>query len=261
MFRMLITIGAMTAVVFSAVACRRNSSSTGDIAADLAANVIDIGVEALARDDGGPKWQELDKRLDTLFGNNTKEGDEAIVILMSFYLGEHNGEELQENLLGRGPRMIPLIDRYLREEPSSLLNRYPERVRLERTTTVMFLKENLEILRVQSGSRRVASTSVETAPLRNQAGECTVKLVQQPKFNFEDNLVQPGESYRGTPVLRADIEENGDVRNVELLSASGIRRLDTLLLTDLGDWKYAPRPHCGVVKTNIAVTVHWMPQD
>ena len=189
MLRIPIIILAMTAVLFFALACRRHASSTGNIAADLAASVVDIGVEALARDDGGPKWQELDKRLDTLFGNNTKEGDEAVVILMSFYLGEHNGEELQENLLSRGPRMMPLLERYLHEEPSSLINRYPERVRLERTTTVMFLKEDLEVLRVQAGSRRVASMSVETAPLRNQAGECTVKLLQQPRFKFEDNLV------------------------------------------------------------------------
>lgn len=249
---------AMVAVAFAAVACRRRASHTGNTATDLAANVADMGAEALVRDDGGPKWDELDRRLDTLFRNNTKEGDEAVVILMSFYLGEHEGEEVEENLLSRGPRMIPLIERYLRQEPSSLLNEYPERVRLERTTTVGYLKEDLEILRVQAGARRVASSSVETGPLRDQSGECTVKLVQHPKFKFEDNLIQPGESYRGAPALRVDIEENGEIKNVELLSSSGIRRLDAVVLTDLTEWKYAPRPHCGVVQANIGITIDWM---
>ena len=92
---------AMVAVAFAAVACRRRASHTGNTATDLAANVADMGAEALVRDDGGPKWDELDRRLDTLFCNNTKEGDEAVVILMSFYLGEHEGEEVEENLLSR----------------------------------------------------------------------------------------------------------------------------------------------------------------
>ena len=129
---------------------------------------------------------------------------------------------------------------------------------LERTTTVGYLKEDLEILRVQAGARRVASSSVETGPLRDQSGECTVKLVQHPKFKFEDNLIQPGESYRGAPALRVDIEENGEIKNVELLSSSGIRRLDAVVLTDLTEWKYAPRPHCGVVQANIGITIDWM---
>jgi len=59
------------------------------------------------------------------------------------------------------------------------------------------------------------------APFRRQAGECAVKLIRQPEFNFDDNVIQPGESYGGAPVLRADIDENGDLSNVELASGSG----------------------------------------
>lgn len=239
------------------MACKRHMSHTANTPAAIAGNVVDMAADALLRDDGGPKWDELDRRLDILFANNTKEGDEAVVILTSFYLGEHEGEEVEENLLSRGPRMIPLIERYIREEPSSLLNEYPKRVRLERTTTIGFLKEDLEILRVQAGAHRVASASVETSPLRDQSGKCTVKLLHRPKFEFGENLIQPGESYRGAPVLRADVDESGDLKRIELLSQSGIQRLDAQLSKDLSEWKYAARPHCGMVEVNIVVVIDW----
>jgi hypothetical protein len=249
---------AIVAIAFSATACKSHTSHTANTAVDLAANILDIGAEALVKDDGGPKWDELDRRLDALFANNTKEADEAVVILMSFYLGEHEGEEVEENLLSRGPRMIPLVEHYLREAPSSLLNEYPKRVRLERATTIGFLGEDLEILRVQAGARHVASTSIETSPLRDQSGTCTVKLVHRPRFDFGDDLIQPGESYRGAPALRADIDESGDLKHVELLSKSGIQRLDAQVLKGLGEWKYASRPHCGVIQANIVVVIDWM---
>jgi hypothetical protein len=259
MVRIPTMIVTIFAVIISAPACAQNAPTSGNVATDLAANVVDIAVEALAKDDGSPKWQELDRRLSKLFGNKTKDGDEAVVILMSFYIGESTAEELHENLLSRGPRMIPLLERYLREEPVSLLKKYPARVRLERTTTISFLNEDLEILRVRAGSRHIASTSVETAPLRHQVGECTVKLVQHPKFEFDANLVQTGESYHGAPVLRADIEENGNLSNMQLLSRSGIRRLDGVLLKDQSEWKYAPRPRCGMVQANIVISIDWLP--
>jgi hypothetical protein len=81
-------------------------------AVDLAANVLSARVEALRKNDFDPNSQEVEKRLAALYRNSSKEADEAIVILMNFYLGEHEGEELYENLLSRGPRMIPILERY-----------------------------------------------------------------------------------------------------------------------------------------------------
>jgi len=246
------------AVAFSAIACRGHKYHQPSTAADLAANVLDMAAEALLKDDGGPKWDELDRRLDALFANNTKEGDEAVVILTSFYLGEHEGEEVEENLLSRGPRMIPLVERYLHEEPSSHLNEYPGRVRLKRTTTVGFLQEDLQILRVQAGAHRVANVSVEMPPQRKQTRGCAVKLLHQHKFDFGADLIQRGERYRGTPWLRADIDENGDVKHVELTNPSGIQRLDTEVLREVSKWKYAVRPDCGAIQADIGVVVDWM---
>jgi hypothetical protein len=137
------------------------------------------------------------------------------------------------------------------------LKQYPKRVRLERTTTVSFLKEALAILRVKAGAKHAAGTSVETAPLRKQSGKCALKVVRHPELDFGDDLIQPGESYHAEPVLRADIEETGDMSNVELIQSSGIKRLDFLFLTNVHRWKYAPRPGCGVIQSNISVTIDW----
>ena len=226
---------------------------------EMAARVIDAAVEAFSGPDWGPKWDVLDARLGRLLSNQTRQADEAVVILESFYLGEHNGEELHENILSRGPRMIPLLKQYLHKEPTSLLKRYPGRMKLERSTTVMYLKEDIEILMVQGGARRVAGLSIETAPLSDQSGACAPKLLRHPELKPGEILVQPGESYAGPPVLRADIEEDGKVMNLQLLSSSGIRRLDAILSANGKQWKYAPRPHCGSVPANIVVTVGWVP--
>jgi TonB family protein len=237
-----------------ALGCNRRVAAADRVATDLAAHVLDARVEQLKGSDSDPNSEEVEKRLAKLYGNSSEQADEAVVVLMSFYLGEHNGEELYENLLSRGTRMIPVIEHYLREQPA-LVDRYSKPMRLERTTTVIFLKEGLEILKVQAGARHISSTSVETAPLREQVGKCAVKLVKRPAVKFGDNLIQAGESYRATPVLRVDIEETGDVTNVLILEQSGIKRLDTLLLKNVAQWKYAPRPACGVLESNIAVTM------
>jgi hypothetical protein len=244
--------GLLLAVAVSG--CHR-SSAVPDSPNAIAAHVLDSRVAALKPYDSGD-FEEVERRLAELYGKSSGQADEAVVILMSFYLGEHNGEELYENLLSRGPRMIPIIERYL-QEPPSLLGRYPKDILLERTTTVLFLKESLEILKVQAGARRIESTSVETAPLRKQGGSCELKLLRRPAPNFPDDLIQSGETYRSTPVLRAQIEENGAVTNAEIIQQSGIKRLDVLLLKNIGQWKYAPRRGCGVVQSNIAITIDW----
>jgi hypothetical protein len=234
------------------------ASPSGRSGDEMAARVIDAAVEAFAGPNWGPKWDVLDDRLGSLLSNKTKQADKAVVILGSFYLGEHNGQELRENILSRGPRMIPLLKQYLHEEPTSLLKRYPKRVKLDRSTTVMFLKEEIEILMVKAGARRIAKATFETAIAPHLSAACAAKLLRHPEIKPGEVLVQPGESF-AEPVLRADIMESGEVTDIKLMSSSGLRRLDTILSAPSNQWKYAPRPHCGDVSANIVVTIDWIP--
>lgn len=245
---------AIVLLLLTISACNR--SSAAPISANqLATHVLEarpVEGEQLNADD----FQEVEQRLTDLYANSSPQADEAVVILMSFYLGESNGEELYENLLTRGPRMIPIIKRYL-HEPPSLLKRCPKRIVLERATTELFLKESLEILKVQAGARTISSTTVETSPLRKQSANCKLKLSRRPRPKFPDNLIQSGETYNNTPVLKVDIEEDGTVTNPELIQQSGIKGLDALLLRNVTQWKFEPRPGCGVVQSNIAINIDW----
>jgi TonB family protein len=180
---------------------------------------------------------------------------------MSFYLGEHNGEELYENLLSRGPRMIPLLERYLHEEPATLIAQSPARVRLERATTTGFLQDALRTLKFQSGAHHISAVTSETSPLRQQSGKCAVKVLKRTDLKFPDNIIQRGESYLGRPVLRVTIEENGDTTNIQLIQPSGIRELDTMLVSGARQWKYASRLGCGIIQANVVFNIDWVAAD
>ena len=60
----------------------------------------------------GSTEADLDRALDALFHRGDATADEALVILMNFYIGESRGTDLWENVVDRGPRMIPLLKKY-----------------------------------------------------------------------------------------------------------------------------------------------------
>ena len=243
-------------IALFALGCHR-AAPEGNTPTALAAHVIDAAPRALATDD----WNDLETRLGALYNNPSKEADEAVVILMSFYLGEHNGEELYENLISRGPRMIPLLERYLHEEPATLIAQSPARVRLERATTTGFLQEALRTLKFQSGAHHISAVSPETSPLREESGKCAVKVLKRADLKFPDNIIHAGESYNGPPVLRLTIEESGETSHIQLLQPSGIRRLDAMLVSGVHQWKYAPRPGCGAIEANVVFNIDWAAAD
>jgi hypothetical protein len=81
-------------------------------------------------------WQS-GKLLGRLFQLKTRASDEAMVVLMDFYVGEASGADLLHQVTVRGKRMLPLLFKYRnssvvftnREYPSFLLSR--EDVKIE----------------------------------------------------------------------------------------------------------------------------------
>lgn len=65
-------------------------------------------------------WNKADDLLDSLAHNQSRVGDEASAALICYYLGEHPGEELVENVASRGPRELPYIEKYRRRRPALL---------------------------------------------------------------------------------------------------------------------------------------------
>ena len=70
----------------------------------------------------------------------------------------------------------------------------------------------------------------------------------------------PGETYKGPPLLKFIVEEDGSVSNVRLKRSSGLTNLDKKTLTAVGRWRYKPRPTgCGAIDTEMTVLIHWGP--
>ena len=64
---------------------------------------------------------DTERELDRLvFQRTTPESDEAAVILLDYYMGEHNGEELFISLTKRGTRVLPYLIKY-RDHPAPVI--------------------------------------------------------------------------------------------------------------------------------------------
>ena len=98
---------------------------------ELVKPILDLCAEATTSQSerqNAAVWQ-TGKLLGVLFQMKTKASDEALVVLMNFYVGESLGEDLLHQVTVRGKRMLPLLLKYRgahvifssRTYPSSLL--------------------------------------------------------------------------------------------------------------------------------------------
>jgi len=55
---------------------------------------------------------EAERLTGKLFQDKTKSSDEALVVLMNFYVGEATGEDVLHHVTVRGKRMLPLLLKY-----------------------------------------------------------------------------------------------------------------------------------------------------
>jgi hypothetical protein len=62
---------------------------------------------------------DVGQRLESLGEDESQNADSALVMLMGYYLGEHNHEQLVAEIARRGKRMRPLLERE-REKPASI---------------------------------------------------------------------------------------------------------------------------------------------
>jgi hypothetical protein len=69
--------------------------------------------------------QQSEKLLAQLFRRKTRASDEALVILMNFYVGESLGPDLVHQVTLRGKRMLPLLLKYQAPSVSFPDKKYP----------------------------------------------------------------------------------------------------------------------------------------
>jgi len=66
----------------------------------------------------------------------------------------------------------------------------------------------------------------------------------------------PGERYRGGPLVKFEIGEDGSVTNVRIGRSSGITDIDKETLRALAAWKYNTRSGCPPVDIEMSVLIH-----
>jgi TonB family protein len=86
--------------------------------------------------------------------------------------------------------------------------------------------------------------------------ECVAKLMSRralPKGPFR---FLPNESYKQSPSLKFQINQDGTVANVKLIRHSGISDLDRQAVAYVAAWKYKPRPRgCRIVESEVSIII------
>jgi TonB family protein len=54
----------------------------------------------------------------------------------------------------------------------------------------------------------------------------------------------PGESYKRSPTIKFQINEDGTVSNIKLIRSSGVKDIDRKLLKEASGWKFRAVPGC-----------------
>ncbi len=68
----------------------------------------------------------------------------------------------------------------------------------------------------------------------------------------------PKESYKRSPLIRYQIQEDGGVSDVMVTHSSGVADIDKKVLDAVAHWKYKPgAAGCGVVENEMSVTIDW----
>lgn len=93
----------------------------------------------------------------------------------------------------------------------------------------------------------------QTREARKPPSDCKVILVKQGTLLKSLH----GESYKRSPLLKFDINEDGTTTNVRIIRGSGVSEVDRKLAAVLRNSKYKPRPGCGIVKSGMTVDIDW----
>ena len=92
-------------------------------------------------------------------------------------------------------------------------------------------------------------------------GCMTASQIGFPKEPFKDIQgpfkVLPGESYKDSPTLSFQINDDGSVSKIKLIRSSGVRDVDKQTVEAIRGWKYKPRPGCGALEVKMTLTIDW----
>jgi hypothetical protein len=98
------SIGLFLGLVISLCACHKAKAEGAQALAENVAAAIPCFPWDIEKD-----FADAGSRLDSLSMDESETADRALVMLMGYYLGEHNWEELDTEIVRRGKRMKLLL--------------------------------------------------------------------------------------------------------------------------------------------------------
>src|ERR1700687_1375150 len=89
-------------------------------------------------------FYQVAKQTGGLFQMRTKAADEALVVLMNFYIGESPGQDLLHQVTVRGKRMLPLLLKYRNAHVIFSQRKYPSSILLAHDVKKEFFENAIE---------------------------------------------------------------------------------------------------------------------
>jgi TonB family protein len=89
------------------------------------------------------------------------------------------------------------------------------------------------------------------------AGQVLASKVDAKPHSYWAYKFLEGESYKGAPILKFQINQDGAVSDVKLVRSSGVHDVDRKKVIAVSHWKYEPGVGCGIVETNMSLTIDW----
>lgn len=98
----------------------------------------------------------------------------------------------------------------------------------------------------------------QDAPKKRVSAECTKTTRVRGSFPKGPFRFLPKESYKRSPLIKYQIQEDGSVSNAIVTRSSGVADIDKRVLQAVARWKYKPRPAgCGIIDTEMSVIIDW----
>ncbi len=90
--------------------------------------------EGREREEEVSRSREVERLTTDLLHKNGSTANEALVILLCYYVGEGNGEDILFGITSRGRRMVSPLRKYENRTPTISNRAYPDRLRLSTET-------------------------------------------------------------------------------------------------------------------------------
>jgi len=87
---------------------------------------------------------------------------------------------------------------------------------------------------------------------KNVTSECTKLIGLHNTFPNRPFKFLPKETYKGGPLIKYQVQEDGTVSDATLARSSGVTDIDKKVLDAVARWKFKSRPvGCGVIDTEM----------